>query len=133
MGSSQTGAGLLHMRGRVQRMRWGKAVSSGCLCWRGGKSIAVCRHGGRAGQGMLTNQSTGVGQGHASGGGARQEAHSGEMATWLKWRSGWPKGGPGEGEGLGSWVRSGCMRTAGRGELLLQQVGRGEGGMLGKM
>ena len=24
------------------------------------------------------------------------------------------------------------MRTAGRGELLIQQVGRGEGGMLGK-
>ena len=97
MGSSQTGAGLLHMRGRVQRMRWGKAVSSGCLCWRGGKSIAVCRHGGRAGQGMLTNQSTGGWAGarkrrrSKTGGSQPGNGHVIKMALWLAKRG--PRGG----------------------------------------
>ena len=42
-------------------------------------------------------------------------------ALWLA------KRGPWAGEGLGSWVESGCMRRAWQGELLFQQVGRGEG------
>lgn len=131
MGSSQTGGpGVLHMhwvRGCTENALGGGQYAVGAGAGGGQINCGVpARLAGGAGHADQSKHG-GLGRGTQAAEEQDRRLTAGKRprgkseALWLA------KRGPWAGEGLGSWVECGCMRRAWQGELLFQQVGRGEG------